>query len=83
MAEKLLTNKTAVEPNFFLVLNSDIVCDFPFKKMIEFHQQSKSQLTLMVTNIDRGFERFGIVSTDGKNGQVKQFIEKPVEYIGD
>lgn len=32
----LLDDESANEP--FFVLNSDIICDFPFKKMIEFHK---------------------------------------------
>lgn len=32
----LLDGEFANEP--FFVLNSDIICDFPFKKMIEFHK---------------------------------------------
>lgn len=34
IAEKYLVNQNATEKNFFIVLNSDIVCDYPFKELI-------------------------------------------------
>jgi NDP-sugar pyrophosphorylase family protein len=34
LAEKYLLNRKATDPDFFLVLNSDIVSDFQFKDMI-------------------------------------------------
>ncbi len=32
----------------FFVLNSDIICDFPFDKMIEFHRQHGNEGSILV-----------------------------------
>ncbi len=77
LAEKFLSKKSAVEPDFFIVMNSDIVCDFPLQEMIKFHKEKKSLITLMVTRIESDFQRFGVVLSDQNSGQIKQFIEKP------
>jgi mannose-1-phosphate guanylyltransferase len=34
----------------FFVLNSDIICDFPFKDMIKFHKHHGKQGTIVVSN---------------------------------
>ena len=51
--------------------------------MIDYHDEKKSLVTLMVSKIESGFGRFGIVLSDKQTSQIKQFIEKPKEYIGD
>ena len=33
----------------FFVLNSDIICDFPFQKMIEFHRHHGKEGTIVVS----------------------------------
>lgn len=33
----------------FFVLNSDVICDFPFKDMIKFHQNHGAEGTLVVS----------------------------------
>ena len=35
----------------FFVLNSDVICDFPFKEMIEFHKNHGKQGTIVVSVI--------------------------------
>jgi mannose-1-phosphate guanylyltransferase len=34
----------------FFVLNSDIICDFPFHEMIAFHKKHGNEGTLLVSN---------------------------------
>jgi mannose-1-phosphate guanylyltransferase len=34
----------------FFVLNSDVICDFPFEEMIKFHKDHKCEGTILVTN---------------------------------
>ena len=35
----------------FFVLNSDIICDFPFREMIQFHQNHGRQGTIVVSSV--------------------------------
>ena len=34
----------------FFVLNSDVICDYPFKKMLEFHKSHGKEGTIVVRN---------------------------------
>jgi len=33
----------------FFVLNSDVICDFPFKEMLEFHKKHGKEGTILLT----------------------------------
>ncbi len=46
LARELLTDNE--EP--FFVLNSDVICDFPFDDMLKFHQQHGREGTIVVRN---------------------------------
>jgi mannose-1-phosphate guanylyltransferase len=35
----------------FFVLNSDIICDFPFTEMLEFHKSHSNEGTILVKKI--------------------------------
>jgi mannose-1-phosphate guanylyltransferase len=35
----------------FFVLNSDIICKFPFKELIKFHKNHGKEGTIMVTKV--------------------------------
>lgn len=35
----------------FFVLNSDIICEFPFREMIEFHMSHSREGTIAVTKV--------------------------------
>ena len=36
----------------FFVLNSDVICDFPLKEMLEFHRAKKAEATVLVTKVE-------------------------------
>lgn len=38
----------AKDDELFFVLNSDIICDFPFEKMIQFHKKHGGEGTILV-----------------------------------
>jgi len=63
----------------FFVLNSDVVCEFPFKDMALFHKSHGREGTLMVTCVDDP-SKYGVVMYDSL-GRIKSFIEKPVEFV--
>lgn len=35
----------------FFVLNSDVICDYPLKEMIEFHKSHGGEASIMVTKV--------------------------------
>lgn len=63
----------------FFVLNSDIICDYPFQKMIDFHKSHKSEGTIVVTRVEEP-SKYGVVIYD-ETGQVERFVEKPTEFV--
>lgn len=63
----------------FFVLNSDIICDYPFQKMIDFHRSHKAEGTIVVTRVDNP-AKYGVVVYDGE-GKVERFVEKPTEFV--
>ncbi|KAF4530688.1 hypothetical protein B566_EDAN004927 [Ephemera danica] len=63
----------------FFVLNSDIICEFPLKEMITFHNSHGGEGTIAVTKVEEP-SKYGVVVYD-EYGRVKNFIEKPQEFI--
>ncbi len=74
--ERLLANSTQED---FFVFNSDIICQFPLKKMLEFHKARKAEGTIMVTQVEDP-SRYGVILFD-ESGQIQEFIEKPSKPI--
>lgn len=65
----------------FFVLNSDVICEYPLKDMLEFHKKSKAEATILVTKVDDP-SKYGVVIMDDR-GQIDRFVEKPKEFVGD
>lgn len=63
----------------FFVLNSDIVCDYPFQAMLDFHKTHKAEGTIVVTRVAEP-SKYGVVVYDD-NGLVDKFVEKPTEFV--
>lgn len=64
----------------FFVLNSDIICSFPFTKMIDFHKTHGHEGTMVVTKVDEP-SRYGAVIFNDNSGMITRFIEKPNDYV--
>lgn len=75
LAKELLSAST--EP--FFVLNSDIICDFPFKQLEHFHRGHGAEGTIVVTKVEEP-SKYGVVLYDDA-GCIADFIEKPQEFI--
>lgn len=75
LAKSILT--TSTEP--FFVLNSDIICDFPFKQLERFHRDHGREGTIVVTKVEEP-SKYGVVLYDAA-GCIRNFIEKPLEFI--
>lgn len=59
----------------FIVVSGDLVTDFKFSKIYEFHKQKKSKLTIALTPVKNPLE-FGVVIAN-KQGKIEKFLEKP------
>ena len=66
----------------FFVLNSDIICDFPFKNMIKSHRKSKAEITILSYQTTE-YLRYGVMDIDHSTGKIKKFVEKPEKFISD
>ncbi|GJQ71181.1 hypothetical protein Trydic_g1080 [Trypoxylus dichotomus] len=55
--------KENTEP--FFVLNSDIICEFPFKKLLDYHLSHQKEGTIVVTKV-REPSKYGVVVYDQK-----------------
>lgn len=65
----------------FFVLNSDVICDFPFCEMIEFHRKHGRQGTIAVTKVEEP-SKYGVCVFDEHTGKIDSFVEKPQEFVG-
>lgn len=65
----------------FFVLNSDVICDYPLKEMIEFHKSHGGEASIMVTKVDEP-SKYGVVVMEEATGRVEKFVEKPKVFVG-
>jgi mannose-1-phosphate guanylyltransferase len=77
-ARDILLSKGTGE-SYFFVLNSDIICDYPFVEMVNFHKSHGKQGTIVVTPVDDPTKYGVVVSNDAF--EVISFIEKPKKFI--
>ncbi|KAI5186754.1 mannose-1-phosphate guanylyltransferase [Nematocida homosporus] len=73
----ILENET--EP--FFVLNSDVICEYPFKEMIAYHQLHQRAGTIAATKVNDP-SRYGVMIYDEDN-TLQRFVEKPTTFVGD
>ncbi len=65
----------------FFVLNSDVICEFPFKALLEFHKSHGGEGTLMTTPVEDP-TKYGVVVSVPHSTLIDKFVEKPKEYVG-
>mmetsp|Transcript_51261 Transcript_51261/g.85168 ORF Transcript_51261/g.85168 Transcript_51261/m.85168 type:complete len:278 (-) Transcript_51261:117-950(-) len=65
----------------FFVLNSDVICTFPFADLITFHKAHGGEGTILVTKVDEP-SKYGVVVSDEGTGRIQRFVEKPKEFVG-
>ncbi|KAF2003733.1 mannose-1-phosphate guanyltransferas-like protein [Amniculicola lignicola CBS 123094] len=78
LAEKILGKGDAP----FFVLNSDVTCDYPFKKLAEFHRQHGEEGTIVVTKVEEPSKYGVVVHKPNHPSRIDRFVEKPVEFVG-
>lgn len=65
----------------FFVLNSDVICNFPFTEMVKFHKSHGKEGTIAVTKVEEP-SKYGVVVYEQSTGQIEKFVEKPQEFVG-
>lgn len=76
LARDLLT----VDNEPFFVLNSDVICDFPFKDMLQFHNNHGKEGTIVVTRVEEP-SKYGVVVFEADSGTIHRFVEKPQVFV--
>lgn len=76
----LARDHLTVDEEPFFVLNSDVVCDFPFKDMLKFHKDHGKEGTIVVTKVEEP-SKYGVVVFDPNTGRIEKFVEKPQVYV--
>ncbi|MBN2824782.1 MAG: mannose-1-phosphate guanyltransferase, partial [Campylobacterales bacterium] len=59
----------------FIIVSGDLVTNFDFKKIADFHKQKKSQLTITLTSVEDPLQ-FGVVIANEED-RIEKFLEKP------
>ncbi len=59
----------------FIVVSGDLVTDFDFAEIVNFHENKNSALTVVLTSVENPLQ-FGVVITD-ESGKICRFLEKP------
>jgi len=78
LAEKILGKD---DSNFF-VLNSDVICNFPFAELAAFHEKHGEEGTIVVTKVEEPSKYGVIVHKPSHASRIDRFVEKPVEFVG-
>ncbi|CAZ84588.1 unnamed protein product [Tuber melanosporum] len=66
----------------FFVLNSDVICDYPFKDLAAFHKSHGQEGTIVVTKVEEPSKYGVVVHKPGHYSRIDRFVEKPVEFVG-
>ncbi|KAF2400922.1 mannose-1-phosphate guanyltransferase [Trichodelitschia bisporula] len=78
LAEKILGKDDAP----FFVLNSDVICDYPFAELAAFHKQHGDEGTIVVTKVEEPSKYGVVVHKPGHASRIDRFVEKPIEFVG-
>ena len=78
LAEKVLGKDDAP----FFVLNSDVICEYPFQQLAQFHKSHGDEGTIVVTKVEEPSKYGVIVHQPDHPSRIDRFVEKPVEYVG-
>jgi len=65
--------------NLLFVFNSDVICHYPLKTLVEFHKSHGGDGTIMVTEVEDP-TKYGVVIAD-ENNRIEKFVEKPPVFI--
>lgn len=69
LAEEYIGNEN------FIIISGDLVTDFDFQTIFDYHERQNSKLTITLTSVDNPLE-FGVVIAN-EEGKIEKFLEKP------
>jgi len=59
----------------FIIISGDLVTDFDFQSIFDYHRSKQSKLTITLTSVENPLE-FGVVIAN-EEGRIEKFLEKP------
>ncbi len=59
----------------FIIISGDLVTDFDFQQIFDYHKEKHSKLTITLTSVENPLE-FGVVIANDE-GKIEKFLEKP------
>jgi mannose-1-phosphate guanylyltransferase/phosphomannomutase len=59
----------------FIIISGDLVTDFDFQQIFDYHKAKQSRLTITLTSVENPLE-FGVVIAN-EEGKIEKFLEKP------
>ncbi|KAI9189740.1 mannose-1-phosphate guanyltransferase [Blastocladiella emersonii ATCC 22665] len=66
----------------FFVLNSDVICEFPFDQLAAYHKAHGGEGTIMVTKVEEPSKYGVVVLQNGHASRIERFVEKPQHFVG-
>ena len=79
---KLAEKTLGKDDSPFFVLNSDVICEYPFQQLAEFHKAHGDEGTIVVTKVEEPSKYGVIVHKPDHPSRIDRFVEKPVEFVG-
>ncbi|NXD18157.1 GMPBA guanyltransferase, partial [Nothocercus nigrocapillus] len=64
----------------FFVLNSDVICEFPFAALARFHRHHGGEGSIAVTRVEEP-AKYGVVVSEPDTGRICRFVEKPRVFV--
>lgn len=80
LAANLLRGDNGEDETFF-VLNSDVICEFPFQRLLDFHKSHGAEGTLATTPVQDP-SKYGVILHKEGTTQIDRFVEKPQTFVG-
>lgn len=66
----------------FFVLNSDVICEYPFGDLARFHKAHGDEGTIIVTKVEEPSKYGVVVHKPGHASRIDRFVEKPIQFVG-
>ena len=79
---KLAEKTLGKDDSPFFVLNSDVICDYPFHELTAFHNSHGEEGTIVVTKVEEPSKYGVVVHKPDHASRIDRFVEKPVEFVG-
>ncbi|XP_067018748.1 mannose-1-phosphate guanyltransferase alpha-A-like [Acropora muricata] len=72
------------DPDSFVVLNADMMGDYPLREFVEFHMQHIGEHSVLATEANkRQSHKFGCLVEDPSNHKVLHYVEKPEAFLSE